>query len=67
MLYESTANSIEYLDGISVSFDKWRFNVRQSNTESLIRLNIETRGNRTLLNEKILELTNLIQKSYPEA
>ena len=41
------------LDGLSMDFDTWRFNVRASNTEPLIRLNIETRGDNALLEEKV--------------
>ena len=50
----------ERLDGISVSFKDWRFNLRASNTEDLVRLNVETRGNRHLLHEKTSELTDII-------
>lgn len=44
------------LDGLSLDFGDWRFNIRASNTEPLIRLNIETKGNEALLNEKIEEI-----------
>lgn len=46
------------LDGLSLEFGEWRFNIRASNTEPLIRLNIETKGNETLLKEKIAEIKN---------
>ena len=36
--------SLDNLDGVSLSFADWRFNLRKSNTEPLVRLNIETRG-----------------------
>ena len=49
-----------YLDGIAVDFPKWRFNVRVSNTEPVIRLNLETRGDRQLLAEKTAEVLALI-------
>ncbi len=39
---------IEYIDGISVSFDDWHFNVRPSNTEPLLRLNLEGRSQETM-------------------
>ncbi len=39
---------IEYIDGISVSFDDWHFNVRSSNTEPLLRLNLEGRSQETM-------------------
>ena len=50
----------DYTDGLSVEFDKYRFNVRKSNTEPLLRLNVETRGDATLLEEKTSELLRLI-------
>ncbi|MBO5636307.1 MAG: phosphomannomutase [Acidaminococcaceae bacterium] len=44
------------LDGLSMEFPNWRFNLRASNTEPVIRLNVETRGERKLLAEKTQEL-----------
>ncbi|WP_227674941.1 phosphomannomutase CpsG [Psychrobacter okhotskensis] len=44
------------LDGLSLNFGEWRFNLRASNTEPLIRLNIETRGDEKLLADKIREI-----------
>lgn len=44
------------LDGLSLNFREWRFNLRASNTEPLIRLNIESRGNEDLLKVKIQEI-----------
>lgn len=44
------------IDGISVTFDSWRFNLRMSNTEPVIRLNVETKGDEKLLAEKTQEL-----------
>jgi len=51
----------EFLDGLSVSYASWRFNVRKSNTEPLLRLNVETRGDAALLREKTEELLALIK------
>ncbi|MFL1732721.1 phosphohexomutase domain-containing protein [Moraxella oculi] len=48
------------LDGLSLDFGEWRFNLRSSNTEPLIRLNVETRGNQTLLTAKINEITTVL-------
>ena len=56
----SAAIKIEYMDGLSMSFEDWRFNLRKSNTEPLVRLNIETKGNMHLLQCKIKELRKLI-------
>ena len=47
-------------DGVSVEFDRWRFNLRGSNTEPLIRLNVESRGDEILMREKTAELLALI-------
>lgn len=51
--------TFEEIDGISIEYTDWRFNVRKSNTEPLLRLNIETRS-KELLEQKQEELVNLI-------
>jgi phosphomannomutase len=51
----------DYTDGLSVEYDTWRFNIRMSNTESIIRLNIETKRDTKLLKEKIEELLTIIR------
>lgn len=53
--------SIEKIDGLSVEFANWRFNLRGSNTEPVIRLNVETRGDAGLLKQKTDELLGLIR------
>ncbi|MGV8119412.1 MAG: phosphomannomutase [Candidatus Xenobiia bacterium LiM19] len=50
----------DFTDGLSVLYEKWRFNVRSSNTEPLVRLNVETRGDRELLHEKTAEILSLL-------
>ena len=52
---------IDTIDGLSVSFDNYRFNIRKSNTEPLLRLNVETRGDKALLEQKTQELLSYIQ------
>ena len=47
---------VNKVDGLSVEFDNWRFNLRMSNTEPVIRLNVETKGDEKLLKEKTDEL-----------
>ena len=59
--FRKNAKYIDELDGISMSFDAWRFNVRISNTEPLVRLNVESNGDKFLLKIKIEELTKLIE------
>ena len=51
----------DYTDGLSVSTLEYRFNVRKSNTEPVLRLNVETRGNRQLLEEITAGLLKIIQ------
>lgn len=48
------------LDGLSVAYDRWRFNVRLSNTEPVMRLNVETKGDKALLSAKTAELLEII-------
>ncbi len=52
--------TIDYLDGLSVNFPTWRFNIRASNTEPLIRLNVETVGDKPLLVQKVQALCDWI-------
>ena len=42
--YRADALSIDETDGVSLAFEDWRFNLRQSNTEPLVRLNVESKG-----------------------
>ncbi len=51
---------VETIDGLSLEFDDWRLNLRASNTEPLLRLNVETRGDAALLERKVGELKALI-------
>ncbi len=50
----------DFLDGISVDYDKWRFNVRKSNTEPVVRLNVETKGDKALMEAKTKEVLTII-------
>ena len=58
--YEATAAAIDLTDGLSMEFPQWRFNLRGSNTEPLVRLNVESRGDEALMQEKTAELLRLI-------
>ena len=58
--YQSGAKSVDFTDGLSIEFDDWRFNLRASNTEPLIRLNVESRGDRELMKKKTAELVALV-------
>jgi phosphomannomutase/phosphomannomutase/phosphoglucomutase len=58
--YEDSAESIDRVDGVSMSFGSWRFNLRASNTEPVIRLNVETRADAQLMTDKRDELLALL-------
>jgi phosphomannomutase len=54
---------LDETDGIGLSFDDWRFNIRSSNTEPLLRLNVETRGDIELMKKKRDLLIELIENN----
>lgn len=54
--YSEQAESIDHTDGLSMCFSDWRFNLRMSNTEPVVRLNVESRGDRALMQRKTEEL-----------
>jgi phosphomannomutase len=58
--YGSAGGVLDTMDGIGVSFADWRFNVRTSNTEPLVRLNVESRGDHALMTAKTAELLALL-------
>jgi len=59
--YEPLGGKIDTTDGIGVEFDRWRFNLRLSNTEPLIRLNVESRGDAALMESKTREVLALLE------
>lgn len=60
--YADAARAVTRTDGLSMEFADWRFNLRTSNTEPVVRLNIETRGSHELLQAKTAELLRLIRQ-----
>jgi phosphomannomutase/phosphomannomutase/phosphoglucomutase len=58
--YAPGALSVDFTDGLSVEFPEWRFNLRASNTEPLVRLNVESRANVALMKEKTGELLQFL-------
>jgi len=54
------AQEIDHTDGISMSFENWRFNLRSSNTEPVVRLNVESRGDELLMKQKTSEIMKLL-------
>ncbi len=60
--YAYDAALLDTTDGVSLEFEQWRFNLRASNTEPLLRLNLETRGDRDLMLSKTSQLSGFIQQ-----
>ena len=54
--YATHAHSIDHTDGLSMAFADWRFNLRMSNTEPVVRLNVESRGDAALMSQKTKDL-----------
>jgi phosphomannomutase len=59
--YRAEAVLEEDVDGLSMDMGQWRFNLRMSNTEPVVRLNVESRGDRALMEEKTRDLLALIE------
>jgi phosphomannomutase/phosphoglucomutase len=56
---------LDFTDGVSAEFPEWRFNLRSSNTEPLLRLNVESRGNTGLMVEMTAEISSLLDERLP--
>ncbi|HEX6927952.1 MAG TPA: phosphomannomutase [Gammaproteobacteria bacterium] len=63
--YLPRAARVERLDGLGMEFADWRFNLRKSNTEPLLRLNVESRGDRAVVEARTSELLRLIEEAGP--
>ena len=59
--YESLAKAVDRTDGLGMEFDDWRFNLRSSNTESLLRLNVEARRECLLVARCVAKIEGLIE------
>lgn len=59
--YRPQAPSIDYTDGLSMEFPDWRFNLPSSNTEPLLRLNIESESDVKLVKHQIVLIESLIE------
>ena len=59
--YAEQALAVDDVDGYSFEFTEWRFNIRMSNTEPVIRLNVESRGDTALMEEKTAEILALLE------
>lgn len=54
---------VDRTDGLSIEFETWRFNLRASNTEPVVRLNIESRGDPALVKQKVEEILKILESS----
>ncbi len=59
--YAGEALDVDDTDGYSFEFPEWRFNIRMSNTEPVVRLNLESRGDEALLEEKTREVLDVLE------
>jgi phosphomannomutase len=59
--YAAEALNVDDVDGYSFEFPEWRFNIRMSNTEPVVRLNVESRGDQALMEEKTKEVLALME------
>ncbi|MCA6191549.1 phosphomannomutase CpsG, partial [Escherichia coli] len=60
--FSREALAVDRTDGISMTFADWRFNLRTSNTEPVVRLNVESRGDVPLMEEKTKLILELLSK-----
>ena len=60
--YAPQAVAVDHTDGLSMEFADWRFNLRSSNTEPLVRLNVESRGDAALMESKTAELLGTLDE-----
>lgn len=60
--YRARAKEIDHTDGISMEFDQWRFNLRSSNTEPVVRLNVESRGDIALMQAQTGEIMAMLRQ-----
>ena len=61
--YAGEALSVDETDGVSVELAEWRFNVRSSNTEPVVRVNVEARGDKILMEQKTQEVLDCLERS----
>jgi phosphomannomutase len=58
--FRPEALAVDYTDGVSLEFADWRVNLRKSNTEPVLRLNVESRGDQGLLAEKTTAILGMM-------
>jgi len=60
--YLCNAVNVDRTDGLSMEFEKWRFNLRSSNTEPVLRLNVESKADEQLMSQRTAEILSLIDR-----
>jgi len=63
--YSACCEHMDHTDGLSMEFADWRFNLRSSNTEPVVRLNVEARNDPQLMTAKTIEILELINPGNP--
>lgn len=58
--FKAQAVEVDYTDGLSMAFGDWRFNLRMSNTEPVVRLNVESKGDQVLMEKQTEDLLSLL-------
>ncbi|OGT95935.1 MAG: phosphomannomutase, partial [Geobacteraceae bacterium GWB2_52_12] len=61
--FSSELKSVDSTDGVSLDCGNWRFNLRSSNTEPVLRLNVESRGDHALMQQKTTEILSVIDRA----
>ncbi len=61
--YAKRARQVDFTDGLSMEFEQWRFNLRSSNTEPLVRLNVEARDSEALMRQQTAEVLRLMESA----
>src|SRR6185369_2373188 len=64
--FRREAKGLDYTDGVSLDCGDWRFNLRSSNTEPVLRLNVESRGDHSLMQQKTAEILSIIDGASSE-
>ncbi|MFP1962590.1 phosphomannomutase CpsG [Lonsdalea quercina] len=59
-IYEPDAENIDLTDGISIEYPEWRFNLRTSNTEPVVRLNVESKQDSSVMHRKTHEILDIL-------
>lgn len=63
--FEPEATAVDYTDGISLEYPEWRFNLRSSNTEPVVRLNVESKADPELMEAKTAAILKLLREEHP--